>query len=209
MPGQNSLAIYTIIIIIALLFIAGRNDNMEKQNSDSQTAQNNKTSGWKTYANNEYGFEFKHPADMHIKDELNDRYFPVIRVLRQSAADDSFKRLTVEFQVRAPQNIRNNSDQTKSKIYKNECAEVEAEASNNPNISKININGTDFFLSKSELHTKGGGLYQAYYYTNKNNQCYRLGIILDFGYDLQFSDNIIKQAEKTGEQIVSTFRFTK
>src|SRR3989344_2431549 len=63
-------------------------DVMEEKSGEMMP--NDETTDWKTYRNEEYGFEFKYPKEYIVKPEIND-YFRDITVTFPSGSEFSFK----------------------------------------------------------------------------------------------------------------------
>ena len=81
------------------------------------------TSDWKTYTNSEYGFEFKYPGDMNLKEnKLNNtsQYATQVAISKNPINFNSFdqNKNPISFLIATPGSISN---------YKNPCANTEGE----------------------------------------------------------------------------------
>lgn len=72
MTKQNLVILIVFILCIALIVITAGYFLTQKYPIVPQVQNNSETAGWKTYKNDEYGFEFKYPAEAEVKNITDD-----------------------------------------------------------------------------------------------------------------------------------------
>ena len=177
-----------------------------------------KTAGWKTYSNDQYGFEIKYPNDYGLSKSESAPYF-----------DYSWQKLTGFYYQDewADSNISVFADNRSKNVSK--CLINESYDNGKPLAVKKNIGGVDWYVVAEKIGdaAMGGerGL-NTEYRILRNGYCYRLAGFVHWrivGYSGIINDGkssateeetraqkaSIDSQEKTVEDIIATFRFVK
>jgi len=99
---KKTLIFITGLIVVVILLIIGLsvyqnyyNTKPQTQNSTPQTQE--ETFNWKTYQNDEYGFELKYPTDYEVAELKNEDFF-IIRYARDlSYENPAYPYMRIEF----------------------------------------------------------------------------------------------------------------
>jgi len=210
---KSGFAIPLIIAIIAILVIGGGiyyysqkaeapKSQEQNQNLVDNATTTGHTTGWKTYANSQYGFEFKYPETkpdatkgvFFDKDEIN---LPIAEEGMHTNIDAKVLNVTIKPQI-------NNSACVGPNYY--------------AQTSKIVINGVEFTKGTGGEGAAGHGYAYADYTTSKNNTCITMAFTVSSFNDLHIPEYTggkpfvaydFSKEELLLNQIISTFKFTK
>jgi hypothetical protein len=159
------------------------------------------TSNWKTYRNEELGFEIKYPPDYKIveTEDSSSVYLSIDKKII-SALCESYVIKGIEISI----NERDNTPDTCSKTDFECCClcgeEVRKELEKEGFVDRMNINGITFYRRYYEDHSMGGSseeevAYQTFY----NNKCYRIGLHKGYGHSFGFVDKCPPSLRESSE----------
>jgi len=161
------------------------------------------TAGWKTYTNNEYGFEFKYPAsgNMKIVPPGDVVKATIILPIAEEGMHTNIDAKNLYINIK-----QNNNDSVC--VGQNYYSQT----------SNILINGIQFSKGGGGEGAAGHSYVYTDYTTSKNNACITMSFIISSYNDLQipaynggepFTQYDFSKEEPLFSQIISTFKFTK
>jgi hypothetical protein len=181
---MNNQKIFTIIVIIAVIVIGGYFAWSKKsRESNVNPVSNNITPNWKTYANTQYGFEFKYPSDYNIFEntafEVLDKISKLQVTVEKNQASEPLNFFVL--------NIKGGGE-TLSSILDRYKINFD-----NVIIEQNKVNDNNFTVAKYDLKPESNGFPKHYETAFVEHE----GFVYSFDYSSNFKN------------ILSTFKFTK